>query len=229
MKILLITSSIIPIANDVKLVNIDTRLHQTFIAINKINKLNIFDRIYLCDGSGYKLDCNQNFEYLCFKQDKDIVSTYGKSFGELLIYEHFFQNIHINDNVSLYKISARWFIENLASIINGNCQFNNMFYTFYPYNFIKNYVHTSFFMIEVGRLKEIVRRSKNIISSNPSIVLEKAFAVSLMEYKKHWIKSSYPMYNCISATHNRSVKKTTFEFGMKNMMANLGMYSFTVY
>jgi hypothetical protein len=228
MKILLITSSIIPIANDVKLINIKDRLYQTFHAIDKIKELNIFEQIYLCDGSGYKIDSNHDFEYLYFEQDKAVVSIYGKSFGELLIYEHFFQNVQINDNVSIYKISARWMIENLSSIINKNSKYNNIFYTFYPYGLLRDYVHTSFFITEIWRLKEIVKKSKNIILNNPFTVLEKAFAISLMDYKRHWIKSSYPIYNCISGTHNRNVKKTVFEFGMKNIMAGLAMYSFTV-
>jgi hypothetical protein len=227
-KILLITSSIIPIAKDVKLLDTNARLHQTLSAIDKIKELNFFDEIYLCDGSDYKMRNCHGVNYMCFKQSTDIVSKYGKSYGELLIYEHFFSQTSIEDHASVYKISARWIVDNLDEILKKTQYFNNLFYTFYPYGFFRDYIHTSFFLSEIGRLKEMVEESKNMISQNPTIVLEKAFFRSLAKYKKTWVRLNYPKYNGIGGTENKSVKESFINFNTKNIISNCGMYAFTV-
>jgi hypothetical protein len=228
MNVLLITSAIIPIAPDVKLLNIEDRLQQTIAAINKIKDLHFFDQIYLCDGSGYGIQDMEGIKCMSFKQSEEQVAKYGKSWGELLIYEYFFSNVCLDDTIQIYKISGRWIIENLSMILISSLKYNNLFYTFYPYGFFRNYVHTSFFMSEIGRLKEIVEESKSIILDNTSIVLEMAFYNSLLVYKKKWIPSFYPKYDCISGTHNKSLKKSNLEFRIKNIMTNLGMYAFSV-
>ena len=228
MNVLFITSAIVPIAPDVKLLNIEERLYQTLFAIEKIKNLHFFDQIYLCDGSGYDVGNIDGLKSMSFMQPKEQVTKYGKSFGELLIYEYFFSNTNFNDDTRIYKISARWIIENLDEILNHQFKYRNLFYTFYPYGFLRNYVHTSFFVSEMGRLKKIVAQSKKEIFSNSSIVLETAFYNSLLDYKKKWVQSVYPRYNCICGTSNKNIMENCVLYEVKNTMTKLGMYAFSV-
>lgn len=231
MKYLLVTSSINIIANDSIFIESKERAVQTYNAINKI--LNLFDYVYLVDGSNYNFSDIEDYisahqiqkvRVHSFVQNENLVRKKGKAFGELLIYQEFIEvfGSDFRNECNLYKISGRWFMNNMYTVLRKTEFYDSCYFQYYPNTIrYKKYIQTCFFKTTVGELKQITTFGLQYFSSHiRNVNLEDIFSFYLDRKEKHYFNVAYPDYTgVISGSSGKIVKMNSYYF-MENILSS---------
>lgn len=136
---LLITCAINASAPRTRLVDQQERLRCTLDALAEWMTLDVFQRIVVCDGSGYDLSADVgrlaasrrstiSFEFLSFQNDTNLVTRLGKGYGEGEIVRHALENSRLLTGAeSFAKCTGKLWVSNAAACArhyNGHAAFN---------------------------------------------------------------------------------------------------------
>lgn len=202
MNILLLTGSInANLAAPVHTILMDSesRLNQYLSTIKKYIEYSDFDILIFCENTGsffpvdqindIALKSNKIFEFISFVSEIEMVSIYGKGYGDGACIEYAINNSKFlkNSTTCFFKVTGRLYISNINRIIKTSSKYENCFYR----NVINNNgVQTAFFKTNVQFFKEkLITQYKNVNDSN-GIFLENIYFNILKSQK---IESFYTL------------------------------------
>ena len=122
----LITSSVTPQDNTVRLKSARERLKHTLDALAEWRQIAPHSPIIVCDGSGFDFSAYLDslcgsvpHEALCFQNDIDLVKLYGKGYGEGEIIRYALQNSSLLRRFeSFVKCTAKLWVANYPRIVS---------------------------------------------------------------------------------------------------------------
>jgi len=185
---ILLTSSVIPHDQNVRLNDPKARLHHAIESVAAWQGIKPEAPLVLCDGSGFNFEPiirplfpAADIEYLHFDNNEASVAQYGRGFGEGEIIRHaIFNSTRINSAGCFTKCSSKLWVENYSkfeSQWNGTMLFNGVFN-----NAIKpfskctiSYIDTRFYIINTNVYRELLINAHYEINKLQKFSLENAF------------------------------------------------------
>ena len=178
-KVLLINSTIDPIAVDIMHRDVKSRLAETIISLESNLKITQFNKVIIVENSG--VDFEAEFKSVCIryhaesffiktKLDYGFYKQYGgqKYVGELESLSLALESKAILRSDHLCKVSGRYHVRNLSQLLSMQTTQNSYFCNFYP-RFLKGDVYTSVYFTSREDLEVLVLRAKEFYKKNGSL------------------------------------------------------------
>lgn len=234
MRILLLTGSInAKLASPfmTKLVNVEERRNQYFVAIKRYIIESNFDVIIFCENtmSDFPIeDCEnlaheygKQIEFIFFLGNVTRINKQGKGFGDGECIEYAINHSKYlqNDSVCFYKVTGRLFIENINRILKDNEKKENCFLRL---GFKLLHVGTFFFKVQVAFFKKKLINEYMTVNDSDGKYLEVIYYNVLI---KESVKcfSSYPyIYGLSGSTGELYLKRNKWLY---NLLNYIGLYS----
>ncbi len=224
-----------------KLYDRNIRLSQTRSSLFEIIKTCLFDKIVVSDASNVEilsekeivdLRVNNNIivEQIIF-DNINIVDKNGgiKSINELNNIKKTLDLSNILKQEKIfYKITPRYQISNLQSIITSSQSISHLFYDyhFWPFSKYKRIIKTNFFKTDIDFFNEInIEAAYNHLDENNDYHLEHYFYEILSTQKKEYIKIEFPFIKTISGTSGLPV--TNRFYYARNKISTKGYLAFS--
>jgi hypothetical protein len=202
-------------------------------AIFKIVDQKIFTHIVIADGSNHQIFDKQeiiNFaqnglviEQICFQQNQNEVRVGGKSQGELQIIYYAIQNSKlIADFGAFHKISGRYNIKNLGSIVGATRSKNNVFYFDNPpaLRLGGRFVATIFYKVQTDFFLKHFDSASSECGYHQDGFLESIFYRRLVKLQRRRCFAPFPYYEGVSGTTGKQLVNR--HFWIRNVMSRLG-------
>lgn len=221
-----------------RLTNEEIRLSETRKALFSLLEKGHFKKIVIVDGSNHeiltKAEINKyselgfNIEQLQFQQDVEQVRLFGKSNGEVQITNYMLENSQlVSESGGFYKLSPRWFLDNVDSIFPEIRNLDNVFYYFHP-PVIRNFhsfVCTSFYKTSVEFYKKHFADCISECGLDVDGYLETVFFRRLSKLNKTRINVEFPFFSGIGGSLGIPIKNRFYY--MRNQMSKAGLLAYS--
>ncbi|WP_071466473.1 hypothetical protein [Polynucleobacter asymbioticus] len=240
-KILIITSTISPIADDIKHVNVMARKLESIEAIKFYLSLDIFDKIIFSDNSGVSLlgalrdesiNVDSIYNELIFKLDESFYERYSglKYMGEIETIDKVLNNFAFSNEDEIYKVTGRYIINNISYFINNSNYSSNIFISYYPILFNKKSLYTSFYKVNRDLLVDIVSNVKFLYEHGYVKPIEYAFGLHLSKFKfinKNSKIRRLPQIIGISGTNGKKINNNDIRMKITDLFMRAFGLAFT--
>ena len=209
------------------------RLMQAREAVFKIVDQKMFTHIVIADGSNSKIFEKKeilNFarkgliiEQICFQQNQDEVRVGGKSQGELQIIYYAIQNSKlIADFGAFHKISGRYNIKNLSSIVEAIRANNNVFYfdNLPALRLGGRFVATIFYKVQTDFFLKHFDDASSECGYHQDGFLESIFYRRLVKLQRRRCFAPFPYYEGVSGTTGKALVNR--HYWIRNVMSRFG-------
>ncbi|MCC5610832.1 hypothetical protein LC612_29825 [Nostoc sp. CHAB 5834] len=231
---LLITSVVQTYATNSNLLKDERkRLMQTREAVFKIVDQKIFTHIVIADGSNFQIFDREEIlsfarkgliiEQICFQQNQDEVRVGGKSQGELQIIYYAIQNSKlIAEFGGFHKISGRYSVKNLSSIVSATQSDNNVFYFDNPpaLRLGGRFVATIFYKVQTDFFLTHFDGASSECGYRLDGFLESIFYRRLVELQRWRCFAPFPLYEGVSGTTGKPLVNR--HYWIRNVVSRLG-------
>lgn len=222
-RVALISSCIIP-AVHMATHDPKVRLAQTHSALVELERHGMFSKVFVVDNSGCDISILHEMHHwsagwlntYSYKTDTGNVARYGYGYGEADIYQYA-STVLPYDIGSVYKISGRYVVKNIQTIMPRMDTYRAFFYTYYPKILeYRHYVHTAFFKIQVRDLGHVAAFAKAEVANKAMLPLEAALYrwSEQSGEDRHWIRLPQPQYVGTSGLTGRSLSRASFPYNI---------------
>ncbi|MBT3065252.1 hypothetical protein [Rhodoferax sp. U11-2br] len=193
---ILLTSSVIAHDTSVKLTDTEKRIAFALESVREWLAIDSSLQIILCDGSGFdftplitKKFPNSKTECIFFENNKDMVSKYGRGFGEGEIVKYALARSESISKAGCFaKCTSKLWVKNYLKCLsawNGNLLFKGVFVnTFSLFRPIKlKYIDTRFYIASISAYEEFFINSHLNIKKDIGHGLEECFLESIQKNK----------------------------------------------
>ena len=146
--------------------------------------------IIFCDWTNFDLDSNlwfikelayiykKNIEFITFQQDKELLKTKWKGYGENKIIEYALENSQFSDkNKLFYKVTGRYIVKNINTIISNEISKENIFFKTSPLD--NTNCNSAFFKCSVSFFQKKLLWSWNYVRDKEWYYLEHEYMTRL--------------------------------------------------
>lgn len=236
----LITSAVKPAStSDTNLTSECARLHQCRDAIIGLLKKRLFGYYVIVDGSNVEIfgqteidalasKYGVQIEQLAFQQDSESVRLHGKSYGELAIIFYALKYSQlIKEFGSFTKISGRYSITNLHSVLSKVNHLRNFFFFDNPvhFNLNKKYVCTIIYRCETEFFIKNFSETMEECGYHKKGFLESIFYRRLAPLKKKGVRVQFPYYTGISGVTGEKIINS--KYFLRNILSKAGVLCHT--
>ncbi len=196
-----------------------------------IIKSNFSDIVFI-DWSGFDLSIlsflnniasiyNKKIELLSFKYDTDTVINKGKWYWENIILEYGVNNSTLlNNYTSFYKVTWRYKVKNINSILKKHEKKNNIF--------IKNLnstCNTAFFKVEKKTFKKYFVWAGERVSDRDNVYLEHVY-YDIIKKENFWVQSFSELPYLSGISWGGRSLDNNLKYTVKLILRQLGFFKF---
>ena len=214
------------------------RLTEARNALFSLLERKLFKRVVIIDGSDHEIltraeidmfsEMQIEIEQLKFQQNVEQVRLFGKSNGEIQITNYMLENSRlVKEAGGFYKLSPRYFLENIDSILPKIINFNNFFYYYHPLvvREYKSFVCTAFYKMSVEFYREHFSDCISDCSLDVEGYLETVFFRRLNKLNKTSSYIEFPFFSGIGGTLGKPMKNRFYYF--RNVMSRSGLLAYS--
>lgn len=215
------------------------RLAETRKALFHIIAKGYFNKIIIVDGSNHAVLSEKEIaqlantgitvEQLLFQQDTELVKRFGKGHGEMQITNYMVKNsILAKEAGGFIKITPRYFLDNIDTIMPIIQDRSNVFYFYHPPLIRRNrsFVCTIFYKTSIDFYKSFLEESIHENTTEICGYTESVFYNRLIIQKKSSVYIDFPHFSGIAGTTGKNINNQYYTY--RNIFAKIGLmcYSF---
>lgn len=215
------------------------RLSNTREALFYMIDKGYFDKIIIVDGSNQAVLSEKEIvqlantgitvEQLLFQQDTELVKRFGKGHGEMQITNYMVKNsILAKEAGGFIKITPRYFLDNIDTIMPIIQDKSNVFYFYHPplIRMKKSFACTIFYKTSIEFYKSFLEDSIHENTTEISGYTESVFYNRLISMNKSSVHIDFPHFSGIAGTTGKNISNQYYTY--RNIFAKAGFmcYSF---